>query len=199
MSQKYWPVGFIQNAQGIKGEVFIHLFSGDADWWQDPVELYYLNLEQMSSVGIQSKERIEQTWLEPKSVSKLKVDDARLHLKKGKSGIVLKSSDLPSRNEAEALASDKCLVVIPEEWLTSEDPEEFFLAEIMGFEIFSVEGQKLGEVNGFGSNTEQDLIEVLTERGLFDVPLVEPLLVEVNFDEKKLIMDLPSGLLGEDE
>lgn len=199
MSKKYWPVGFVQCAQGIRGEIFIHLFSEEADWWQDPVELYYLNPEQMSSVGLKPKERIDQSWLEPKTVSSLPLKDARLHLKKGKAGIVVNSPMLPDRNHAEALAEQKCIIVVPEEWLTSEDPEDFFLGEILNFEVFGMSGELLGTVNGFGTNGEQDLIEVLTPRGLFDVPLVEPLLVEVNFDKKCLTMDLPVGLLGEDD
>ena len=85
---------------------------------------------------------------------------------------------------------------IPDELLISEPGETIFLGEILGFQLRGPDGQVLGEVVDFSSNGLQDLLVVKGPGGKkSDVPFVDDFIVELNFDEKFLVMDLPEGLL----
>ena len=194
---KYWPVGIIKEPQGIRGEVFIHLFAGQFDWLGDHEILFCLTPEQMRLNGLDVEGRTERDWLELSTVTTLPIKNFRVHQKKNLTGLVVSTPAITDRNGAESF--QRSLIVVPEEWLKTESQSDFFLGEIVGFTVIDEKGLVLGVIEGLGTNGVQDLVEVRTASGLFDIPLVEPLLIEVQFESKKVVMDLPPGLLGDEE
>lgn len=192
---KYWPVGIIKEPQGIRGEVFIHLFAGQFDWLGDHEELFCLTPTQMIASGLEPESRTQRDWLDLNDVTVLPIASFRVHQKKNFSGLVVSTPAIADRNAAEKF--QRSLIVIPEAWLKTESKSDFFLGEIIGFEVVTKSDLVLGVIEGLGTNGVQDLIEVRTSAGLFDVPLVEPLLIEVQFELKRVVMELPPGLLDD--
>ena len=46
----------------------------------------------------------------------------------------------------------------------------------------------------FGNNGAQDLLVVQSEKSQFEVPYVDELIEQLDFAEKKIVMNLPEGI-----
>ena len=171
---KYVKVGKVKDAHGIKGELFIVLFAGEAFW-----------LSKLKSLRLVPAE--DKTG----EVLNFDIKSARLH----KNGLIVKTLTIKDRNEAESYKTR--LLEVPEEFLVSEKGEEIFLREIEGFQVITKAQGKIGPIVGFGSNGEQDLLIVKTAKGEFEIPFVEPFVDEIDYEAKEIHLDLPVGLLGE--
>ncbi|MBX3022509.1 MAG: 16S rRNA processing protein RimM [Bdellovibrionales bacterium] len=168
----YHCVGFIKSAHGIRGELFLGLFAGQADW-----------------------ESLSLSLLLPGS-SELK-DFELTSLKPHKDGMIVRLKGVDTRNEAELLR--KSQVYIPEAALESEPGHPIFLAQIQGFELTDPAGAVLGRIEGFSSNGPQDLLQVRVSGRIALVPFIDEFIVDIDFDKKQVRMDLPPGLLNEEE
>lgn len=168
-------VGKVKDAHGIRGELFIVLFSGEAAW-----------LEKLESVRLVKESGELQ--------GEYAVKSARPH----KNGLIVKSADIKDRNQAETMKG--LLFEIPQTFLVSQPGEAIYLSEIKGF---TVEDERLGEVGrvvAFSSNTAQDLLVVKTPDGdEYEIPFVKELVARIDYDAKKIEMRLPVGLVGDDE
>lgn len=170
----YITVGRVKDAHGIKGEIFVRLKSGESHW-----------LDELPEVRLQKS-----TEQKPQIFS---IERARRH----KGGIVFQLKEVKDRNHAETLKGFDFL--IPEELLISEPGEAIFLHEILGFEVVDEILGSLGPIKGFSTNGAQDLlvlnriqngkeVEVL-------VPFVKAFILQMDFKERKLLMNLPTGLV----
>lgn len=112
-------------------------------------------------------------------------------------GIILLLEGCTSRNDAESL--EKQFVFIDQKLLVSQKGEAIFLNEILNFTV--LDGDKvIGPIEGFSSNGPQDLLVVRTGAGLnVEIPFVEAFLRDIDFAGKKVLMDLPPGLVEEVE
>lgn len=176
----YVHVGKIHSAQGIRGDVFIYIFAGEAAW-SDQWKTLYLGPKDAK---------------EPNQ--EIKINHLRFHQKQKKPGFVLKLDGITDRNKADELIGLQ--VFIPEDFLVSVEGEEIYLREVLGFEVVDKERGLVGTVEGFSGNSMQDLLVVKDEQGRsFEVPFVEPILIEIQKAEKKLQMDIPQGLVAGEE
>ena len=88
------------------------------------------------------------------------------------------------RTEAEKLAKTEI-------WVRRSDfqelaKDEVYLADLIGFEAFNLEDKSMGQVTGFSDNRAQILVEI-NHKML--VPFVKPILVKIDEDNKKIILD----------
>ena len=169
----YVRVGKVKDAHGIKGELFIVLFAGEAAWLDKLVNLRLVS----DAPGSDAKN--------------FTLKSARLH----KNGLIAKTVDLKDRNQAEALRG--LILEIPEEFLTSIAGESIFLREIEGFRVYTSANGAVGTVTGFGSNGVQDLLVVKTDRGEFEIPFVDAFVTRLDFNTREIHLHLPEGLMGE--
>lgn len=160
-------IGKIKDAHGLKGEVYVLVFSKDVSWRK---KLKKIKLKSLMT---------EQDY------------DVVTH-KVHKEGLILKLKDIEDRNQSEALKGFE--VLIPSELLVSQKGETIYLKEILGFAVF-LKDQCVGHVENFSSNGPQDIVVIRNEDILFEVPFVEPFIVDINFIEKKLFMDFPPELM----
>lgn len=109
-------------------------------------------------------------------------------------GVVASLQGVADRNSSEALIGLE--VFMPSESLVSKPGEKIFLSEIQGFDVLIGE-KTVGKVVGFSSNGPQDLLEVQTSTHRSLVPLIKEFLVNIDFKDKKIHMNLPEGLLDE--
>lgn len=173
MSEKFVRVGKVKDAHGIRGELFVVLFAGEAEWLD---RMKTLRLVQDAGGG------------DPREFS---VKSAREH----KNGLIVKSVDISDRNMAESLKGR--LVEIPESFLVSEKGESIYLREVLGFMVKTDAGE-IGPVVKFGSNVAQDLLVVETKNGEFEIPFVDAFVKKIDYEAKTILMELPFGLLGEE-
>jgi 16S rRNA processing protein RimM len=101
------------------------------------------------------------------------------------SGNRLKLEGISDRTEAEKYTQTEI-------WVNRSDfqelPEdEIYLADLMGFEAVNTEGRTLGQITGFTDNRAQHLVEINHE---LLVPFVKPILVKIDEDNKKVILDI---------
>ena len=170
-NQGYIRVGKVKDAHGIKGELFIVLFAGEAAW-----------LGELKEIRLASEDGDTKVF---------PVKSVRLH----KNGLIAKSADIRTRNEAEALIGR--LFEIPAELLVSKPGETVFLREVHGFKVVTKQKGEVGTVTGFSSNGAQDLLVIETNWGEFEVPFVEAYVEEIDYEGRVMRLDLPEGLLGE--
>lgn len=173
---RYWKVGKVTGAQGVRGEVFVLLFSGEAAWLE--------KLDEALFAG--------DVWSGSPDHS-VKVLRKRLHSKQSGTGLVLQLEGLTDRDQAEELLKGKFLY-IPDEYLQSEPGETPYLREFLDLKVLTPDGEEVGQVKGFNSNGVQDLLEVESCEGkTYSIPLVNDWIV--NRDAETLVMNLPEGLL----
>lgn len=164
-------VGWIKSAHGLRGEIYIQLFSKTADWQDDADQLWLLKSGQS----------------EPQA---FEIERLSAH----KEGLIAKLKGLSDRNQSEAV--QKSSVYIDADLLVAEPGEAIFLNEILTFEVLDKDEKQIGRVVGFGTNGVQDLLRVERE-GASEVliPLIDAFLVRIDFEKHKIYMDLPPGLL----
>ena len=173
MSDSWLKIGKVKGAHGIKGELYILVFSGQMDWLPD-IEFISLKAQELQ--------------VEPQV--KLPVLDVRPH----KKGFIFKTQEITNRTDAEKFVGWE--LFLPTSFFTTQPEEDhFFLREIEGFRVTDKRLGPVGQVVGFVSHSAQDLIRLKSDEGEFLVPLVKAFILNVDRSQKVLSMDLPEGLL----
>ncbi len=162
-------VGKVKEAHGLKGDLYIMVFSGDISW-----------LKKLKSFSLKSKVSGE-IEAEVSSVKPFKL------------GFLLKSPQIADRTAAEAWKAAE--FYIPDELLVSEKGETIYLSEILNFKIKNPEQETLGVIVGFGSNGAQDLLVVEANGKKIEIPFVEAFIKKFDWKHQVLVMELPEGLL----
>ena len=176
--EEFVRVGKVKDAHGIKGELFILLFAGEAAW-----------LPRLKEIRLVKEEVAGAPSLEPAKVFQIK--SVRLH----KNGLIAKCGEIGDRNLAESFKG--WLLEIPSEYMVSKPGEGIYLREIKGFRVITKHKGEVGTIEAFATNSVQDLLVIRTSWGDFEVPFVEAFVENIDFDAKVIHLDLPEGLLGE--
>lgn len=169
MDEKLVELGRIQRAHGIKGELHLVL-NAALDEIPEQLGWVFLDIE-----GIPTPFFAEQ--IRPKSNSSL----------------ILKLRDIDSIDDTEELLGLTAL--IPAALLPQTDDDEIALADLVGYQVQSPEGEVLGTITDY---VDYGLNAVFTLRTTTDevlIPAADELIVEYDDDKRLLTMDLPEGLL----
>ncbi len=162
-------VGKVKEAHGLRGDLYILVFSKDISWAS---ELKTFDL------GPENGER-----------RTFPVGNCKAF----KDGLLIKSPLIQDRTQAEQVRG--LMFYIPEELLESEKGETIYLTEIEGFEVRDPQGQTQGRIVGFSSNRAQDLLIVERPDGRkAEIPFVEDFIVEISFEARAVCLDLPEGI-----
>ncbi len=170
MGSEYYSVGRVKDAHGLRGDIYIKLRSKRADWLESLEQLILSDYESPLNLKTYSIKEV----------------------KRVKDGLLFKLDEVTNRTEAEALKGKYML--LPTSILQTKDENDFYLFEITGFEVFN-NGDSIGIVEGFGSNGAQDLLLVKGKYGEVSIPLVDEFIVKILFEEHKIQMSLPEGLI----
>ncbi len=168
-------VGKIKDSHGLKGELFVALFAGEAPWLPE----------------------IKKFTLEYKSPNK---EDHTLHrefvirsVRPHKKGLIIQTEEITDRTQADKYIG--AVFQIPKKLTVSRAGENIFLGEIEGFTVQDEDLGNIGVITAFSSNGVQDLLIVTSEEDEYQIPLVKDFLIEIVWHEKKLLMKLPDGIL----
>lgn len=187
IEENYRVVGRVKDAHGLKGELWVVLFAGTADWIE--------SLRDEGKFRLSKKESL--AGLSESDLKEFPLKGARAH----KNGIILQSTGLKDRTAAEAYKG--FFLAIPEEFLVAAEGESYYLTEIEGFRVLE-DKREIGTITGFSHNGAQDLLKVALVKGARDgvkakdeieIPFVEELVTEVDEDEEVIHVELPPGLI----
>ncbi len=173
--QNKTTVGKVRDAHGLKGELFIVLFAKVADW-----------LSKLETFDLIRKELVDGKIEEVRHSFTVK------RVKPHKNGLILNPNEMEDRTQAEGFAG--ATFEIPSELLVSEEGETIYLKEIEGFTVFDGKTE-VGPITGFSSNGAQDLLKVKSSGGEAEIPFVPEMINKLDFKNKRVMMDLPQGLL----
>jgi len=170
-------VGHIREAHGLKGDVVVVIHTGevnDLPW-----------LKKGSLLELRSG---------TPTVRHLKILSARPQ----RDFLVVGFEGVADRTEAESLKGFE--IWVDEKFFVSRKGQNIFLREVLGFQVFN-RGDLIGRVKGFSSNGPQDLLIVglVSEGKEALVPLVHDFIEKMDYEKKRILMNLPEGLLDEQE
>lgn len=161
-------VGKIVNTHGLRGEVKVVA-------WTDAPEVF---------------EDIEYVYLKKKN------DYERLDVKSikyQKNNLIIKFSQIADINEAEKYKNQ---VIYAERELLGELPEGvYYIADLIGLEVLTEEGEKIGEIADVFNTGSNDIYDVKREgkKNLL-LPVIDDVVREIDIDNGKVTVRMMEGL-----
>jgi 16S rRNA processing protein RimM len=75
------------------------------------------------------------------------------------------------------------------------DQGEYWEEDIIGCAVELADGTRVGEITKLINNPAQDLLEVATPAGPRFIPFVKEIVVQVDTESRRVVVDPPAGLL----
>lgn len=162
-------LGPIVGCHGVRGEVRVFLHNPDSALVQN-----------LRSVQLSDRDH---------TVVEYRVRAARPH----KRFVLLQLDGVETRSDAEALVG-RC-VIVPREALPPPGPEEFYHADLVGCEVRTEAGKRLGRVSRMIVTGSNDVC-VVSDRGReILIPLIEDVIVSLDIESAEIVVRLLPGLL----
>ena len=162
MKQAYLLLGEIVRPQGIRGEVKVRHYTDDPERFFERETVYRKNGESYEAMVITG--------------ARVQKDDVYLTIQ-----------GVNDRNEAEKLRNVQLWVDRAHAVELSED--EVFIADILGARAFDTKGTELGTLKEVLTPGGVDVFVFKTPKGTLMVPALKDVLLEMNADEGKIILD----------
>ena len=164
MSDALLMVGRVAGAFGVKGELRITSFTAD------PMSL------------VEYK-----TLLREDGSPALTLTGGRV----AKGGVVVRAKEIETREQAEAARGLR--LYIPRDLLPdTEDEDEFYVADLVGLDVVSVEGEPLGRVKSVHDFGAGDLLEIEPPQGpSWWLPFTREAVPEVSIADQRVVAVKP--------
>ena len=163
------PLGRIIKPHGILGEVKISLFNSKSET---------LRVGQSVWVGLDEKD------YESYVIEKLNLQSEKSRLK---------FKNINDRNSAELLRNFT-LSVCRDEFSETVD-EEFYLIDLIGFNVVDQAGKKVGEISDIMENPANDILIITDGDKEHLIPLVDDFVTLFDFEKKQVTINLIDGLI----
>ena len=161
-------LGRIAKKFSFKGEVLAYLDT-------DEPALY----EEMESVFVETGNHLVPFFIEQSSLHK---DFLRI-----------KFEDVDSEEKADDIMG--CALYLPLSMLPKLEGNKFYYHEVIGFEVHDKRLGNVGVIQSVNDSTAQPLFEVLKGHTEILIPMIDKFLVEIDRKNKRVVMDLPEGLI----
>lgn len=165
-------LGHVVRAHGIRGAVRVRPASGRA---QGTLEL----LGSLSKLYLGGA---------PCAVRRARVD---------KDDLLLELDTLTNRDQAEAARGQA--LEVDREQMPPPAEDELYLADVVGCTVVDRAGATLGRVTGSVDTGAHETLIVETSQGERLLPFIEPLVVAVDLETRRIVYDPPVGLLDLDQ
>ncbi len=162
-------LGKIAKKFSFKGEVLAYLDT-------DEPELY----ENLESVFVECNKHLVPFFIETSSLHKN--DFLRIRFE-----------DVTTEEEAEALLGND--IYLPLSMLPKLTGNKFYFHEVIGFEVEDQRLGVVGKIQSVNDSTAQPLFEVLHDGVEILIPMIDHFLVKIDRDNKKVVMNIPEGLI----
>lgn len=169
MKQEYFEIGQIVNTFGIKGVVKVNYFT------DDPLEF-----EKLKTILVEKN----------KKLLEFEIEEAKLH----KNQVLLKLKGINDINEAEKYKG--CYIKLPREKAKKLPENTYFIADLIGIEVFTDNGELLGKVDDIYNSGSADIYVIKDELGKqILLPGIKDVIKEIDVDNEKIIVHLIDGLI----
>lgn len=167
--QKYFEVGQIVNTFGVKGMLKVKPFTDDAK-----------RFEELKKVYICKKEKLEE----------VEIEEVKYH----KDMVLLKVKGIDDMNEAEKV---KGLYLKIDRKNAKKLPKDtYFIADLLGLEVYSDTGELLGKVDDIFRTGANDVYVIKNENGKqLLLPGIPDVIKEIDLEKEKIIVHLLKGLI----
>ncbi len=162
-------LGKIAKKFSFKGEVLIYLDT-------DEPEVY----ENLESVFVEQGKHLVPFFIEQSALHKNDLLRVRFE-------------DVSTEEEADALVGSA--IYLPLTMLPKLSGNKFYFHEVIGFDIEDKRLGVFGKIQSVNDSSAQPLFEVLNGETEILVPMIDQFLVKIDRDNKKVVMDLPVGLV----
>jgi 16S rRNA processing protein RimM len=162
-------LGKIAKKFSFKGEVLIYLDTDEPELYQD-----------MESVFVEFNKNLVPYFIVNSSLHKN--DFLRVQFE-----------DVDNEDEADSIMN--CEVYLPLTMLPKLSGNKFYYHEVIGFEIEDLRLGIFGKIVSINDTSAQPLFEVINGNVELLIPMIDQFLVKIDRVNKKVVMDLPEGLV----
>ena len=107
---------------------------------------------------------------------------------------IITFNEVSDRNAADALRGIQ--FTIDRQDRRQLSPREWWPEDLVGCDVITVQGDSIGVITEVITGSAQDRVVLLTPDGLRgEIPFVDTLVPEVDTDHRRIVVDLPEGLL----
>lgn len=106
---------------------------------------------------------------------------------------LVKLKSVNTRNESELLAGAE--IFLDEKWLPALEEDEFYYHDVIGFDLVDLSRGPLGPVQDVLELPAQDVFQIFIDSVEVLVPIVDDWIEAVDFEAKRIEVDLPPGLI----
>ncbi|MEM9951923.1 MAG: ribosome maturation factor RimM [Chloroflexota bacterium] len=172
----YLLLGEILRPHGVRGELRMRIFTDYPERLIKDVKTVYLGQD------VTDEDTIPYT-----------VKSARFH----KDYLLLTFSEIKDRNQADTLRGLKVMVDI-DNAVPLEDGE-YYLYQLIGLTVKTTDDVELGQIQDFIETGANDVYVVKGRAyGELLLPAHDETIIDIDFDNQVIVMQLPEGLLPED-
>jgi 16S rRNA processing protein RimM len=162
------PIGYVRKAHGIRGDVLVRGLVGDAG-------------ERLIDGVVLVSEEPPRTFAVMAATPH--AGDYIVHL-----------GGVDTRDDAEALVGTR--FVIPRSERRTLDDDEWWVEDLVGCAVVDGDGIEVATVTDVVTGAAQDRLAVVTASGASgEIPFVDPLVLSVDVEQGRIVVDLPPGLL----
>ena len=160
-------IGQIVNTQGLKGEVRVYPYTDDINRF-DELEYFYIDK------NLNNKYEVERVRY------------------KGNM-FIMKIKYIDSIELAEKLKTKN--MYIGREQGRELDEGEFFVSDLIGLDVFTVDGEKVGVLKDVLQHAINDVYVVSSGEKEYLIPSIEKFVPTIDLDQNKMIIDPIKGML----
>lgn len=169
MKRQYFEIGQIVNHFGIKGMVKVNPFTDDIS-----------QFEEMETILVDKKGSIQEMQIE--------------EVKYSKNQVLLKLKGIETVEEAEKYRN--CYLKLPREKARKLPKNTYFIADLIGLEVYTEEGNLLGKVDDIYNTGASDIYVIKDELGKqILLPAIKEVIKQVDLEQEKIVVHLLDGLV----
>ena len=162
-------IATVVGAHGIKGAVRARYFTDTPDYYLKEKVFFLEKEEILSALNIISINKSKNCW-------------------------IILFDEIHSRNDAEVIKG--CRLLLPDNHLRPLEANEFFLHKIIGCRVEDQKGRILGEITDILETGANNVYEVSDGSSVFLVPDVPHVVLEMNVETKRVVIDPLPGLIS---
>ena len=171
--EEYLVIGKVLKPHGVKGDLRVRYYNPEDPLFLSRYKRLYLKDERRG-------------LLRPFKVLKV-----RPH----KDLLIVSLEGLRDREDAERWRGSE--VLVRREDLPPLEEDEYYWEEIIGLEVFTKEGESLGRVTSIWRTGGSDVYVVEGEKGEIMLPAIKQVVLEVDREGGRMVVELLEGLLEE--
>lgn len=164
-----WTIGRVVAPFGIRGEMKTEILTDFPERFEE--------LQEVALVSGSGETRV------------LNVQGARLH----KGRVLLKLRGIETLEDVEAWRGAE--VRVPRSAAVPLAPGDYYVSDLVGMEIVTRDGRRVGPVEDILQSPAHDLLRT----GEVLIPMVRAIVLEIDIEARRIVVDPPLGLLPGDE